>query len=337
MTVSAALGQDSDQHRFGREFSGFVLVIAWAVLSYAAAFRSFGVGRDYIEYLAFYERIPVFLSTSVQRFELGFSFLAWFFRYVVNVDYGWFALVIVATALGIKFFLFWKYLKYPVLAAIYYCITFYAIHEYTQIRTAIALSFGYLAMHLFYKRSYAFGAICLFIGVSFHTSIIVLLPVYIFAIYAKRYFFWVAVALGVLVVVGTSLPLRDIALQLFSSANPLLDAYAENREMLEISIFSINNLGLLVALLLGVAAGWYHESRYHALFLIMSFGAILAVVGLAGVPMVAQRTKEVFYVATVFLAHRSSFRIKALPAIGALWLTGGLLFYLNLQSDVLGG
>lgn len=337
VTVAPPLLSDAKQRGISRDLGAFALVVLWAVMSYAAAFRSFGVGRDYIEYLAFYDRIPSDLSTSVQRFEIGFTWLAWFFIYGLDLGYNWFALFVVSISLGIKFFLFWKYLKHPLLAAIYYCLIFYPIHEYTQVRTAIGLALGYLALHFAYEHRFAKAVIAFVAGVAFHTSVFVLLPVYLAAVYARRNVATLAVVAALILVFGFSSSLRSSALGLFSAANPLLDAYAQNRELQEISILSLNNLGLVLALIAGFAGGWLQESRYHALFFVISVSSVLAVIALAEVPMVAQRTKEVLYVATVFLAHRSSVKIKTLPAFAMLWATGSLLFYLNLQSDVLGG
>lgn len=319
-----------------RKAGAAALFLAWAILSYAAAFRSFGDGRDYLEYLAFYERIPVYLSASVQRFEPGFTLSAWFFQYVLHTSYGLFALSIVSISLGIKFFLFWKYLRHPVLASIYYCITFYPIHEYTQIRTAIALSFGYLSLHLAHERKFVPCAAFYILSVSFHTSAIFLLPVYFAAPYARRWFVVIVAVAITVFALGLSDSIRGIALNLFSGANPLLEAYAQNREMMEISIFSVNNICLLVAIFLGISAGWLKESQYHEIFTIISLAAVLSIIAFISAPMISQRMKEVFYVATVFVAHRSRLRLKTMPAIGLLWATGGLLFYLNLQSDVLG-
>nr|WP_237452813.1 EpsG family protein [Qipengyuania pelagi] len=324
-------------HLGSRELSALILVVAWGFLSYAAATRLFGLGRDYIEYLSFYQAVPVYLSTSTQRFELGFSFAAWLFRYVINVDYPWFAFAIIATSLGIKFFLFWKYLRYPLIGAVYYLVTFYPIHEYTQVRTALGLALGYLALHLAYERRFVRAVIAIAIGATFHASVVILLPMYLAATYGRKSFPALSVVSILILAVGLSDSLRSSAISFFSDINPLLAAYAQNREFNEISIFSLNNIGLLLAIFLGFFAGWQKESRYHSLFFVISIGAILVVIGLSGVPMVAQRVKEVLYVSTIFVAHRSVFSYRNIPAVMMLWLTGGLLFYLNLHSDVLGG
>ena len=158
----------------GRQAQTAALIVAWLLLTCAAGFRWLGDSRDYLQYLAYYDQIPPYLSFNYTRFEPGFHVCAWFARTYLNLEYDYFVLIVAGVSLAIKFHLFRKYLRYPLLAVITYAAIFYPVHEYTQIRIGIALAFGYLTIHNLYEKRYLWGAIWFVPAYLFHTSAIVL-------------------------------------------------------------------------------------------------------------------------------------------------------------------
>ena len=96
------------------------MVMAWLVLTLAAGFRLLGEGFDYVTYATYYLYIPELLSFEDTRFEPGFHLVAWFFRHKIGLSFDQFSMLIVAISLGIKFYLFRKYLAHPMLAVLAY-------------------------------------------------------------------------------------------------------------------------------------------------------------------------------------------------------------------------
>lgn len=339
MIVSPPLTAQAEPRGAAFQISGHAqiaaLVIAWFILSFGAAFRWFGLGRDYLEYLHYYETIPPYLFTSGTRFEPGFHFVAWFFRTYLNLDYGYLVLFISGTALAIKFYLFRKYLKYPLLAAATYVAVFYPIHEYTQVRAGIALALAYLAIHLLLEKRYIFGALGFVLAYTFHTSVVVLPFAFLVSRYVRGNLAVFVIAAGTALLFYVSDQVRVLIVSLFSGSNPLLQAYVDNRTFESVSLFSVNNLLLMAALAAAVAGGWFRFSRYHATFLTLALGAIVAIAVFASAPMIATRIKEVLFVSVIFLMYRSPITLRTLPPVALLWANALLLAYLAFREGLI--
>lgn len=323
------------KHRLGDHTQTTILVAVWAILTLVAAFRWLGIGRDYLEYLAYYETIPAYLFTSTSRFEPGFQLLSWLFRNQLDLDYGYLVLLVSGASLGIKFYLFRKYLRYPLLAAATYVAIFYPIHEYTQIRTGLALALAYLAVHKLLEGRWLAGAAFLVAGYLFHTSVIVVPVAFLAARFIRGNVIVFALGIVAAALFLISDQLRAFIVTIFSSANPLLQAYVENRTLDVVSIFSVTNLLLLAAVVAGIAANWFNAGRYHATFLTMAIGAVLAVLVLSSAPMIAVRTKEVLFVSVVFLAYRSRITLRNFAAMGFLWILAIVTAYLAFREGLI--
>lgn len=336
--MSVRLQHEQDVARIASVRNGAVttvMVLTWALLSFAAAFRWLGPGRDYFEYLHYYNTIPYQFAFSDTRFEPGFHVVAWVFRNVFNVEYSILALVLVGVSLGLKFYLIRRYLSHPLLAMFTYIALFYPTHEYAQIRTALALAIGYGAVHLLFEKKYLTGGIAFILGVTFHYSVIMLALVYVGAQYVRgRAAVFVLVASFVVVTV-LSAQLVGLATDVFSSYNPLLKYYISNSYFNdEVRITSLNNLLPLAALVLAVLLGWFGYGRYHATFLTMSLASLVAIVLLSGSPVVAQRLKELLFVSVIFLIYRSPIVVRNLPPIILIWATSALLLYLAFREGL---
>lgn len=313
-----------------------VMVLTWGLLSLAAAFRWLGPGRDYFEYLYYYNTIPYQFALSDTRFEPGFHVVAWFFRNILNVDYGILALALVAVSLGIKFYLMKRYLSHPLLAMITYIALFYPTHEYAQIRTALALALGYGAVHLLFERKYLLGIAGFVLGVTFHYSVVMLALVYVGAQYVRGRAAVIMLAAGLVIVTVFSEQIVGTVTDVFSSYNPLLRYYVSNSYFnAEVRITSLNNLLPAAALGLAVLFGWFGYGRYHATFLTMSIASLVAIVLLGGSPVVAQRLKELLFVAVIFLIYRSPIVLRNLPPIILIWANAALLLYLAFREGLL--
>ena len=313
------------------------MIISWLFLSFASGRLLFGPSRDYYEYLGYYESIPVTFSVLDTRFEPGFHAVAWLFRNWFQADLSTLIIVLAMASLAVKFLLFRKYLQYPLLAVLFYTVLFFPIHEYTQYRVGISLAFGYWAIHLLLDRRFVWAVVLFALSFSFHYSSILLLIVGFGGLFVRGR--WAVAVVVAAAVIGATLiePLRFMLEDLFGALNPLSGSYLDNKAMIEgVSLTSVNNLLLIAAVACYIAAGYYSRGRYHAVFLTMTIASLVPIALLPEAPVIAQRSKEVLFVAVIFLACRSRLRAPDLPGLafvaamtgllGYLWVAGGIIF-----------
>ncbi|RYE56338.1 MAG: EpsG family protein, partial [Hyphomicrobiales bacterium] len=217
-----------------------------------------------------------------------------------------------------------------------YIALFYPTHEYAQIRTAFALALGYAAVHFLLERKFAKGIIWLIVGVTFHYSAIMLGVVYVAAQYMRGRAAIAILVAGLVVVSLFSNEIVGAVTDVFSSYNPLLKYYISNSYFdNEVRLTSLNNLLPAAALALAIALGWFSYGKYHTTFLAMSIAGLVAIALLGGSPVVAQRLKELLFVAVIFLIYRSPIVLRNLPPIILIWANAALLLYLAFREGLL--
>lgn len=319
-----------------KAFSSFVLVVAWALLTLGAGNLWFGVPRDYYEYLPWYENLNLYFDYTQSRFEPGFYALAWFFRHILEAQFGLLVGAISAISLGIKFWLFKRHLHYPVLAMLCYVAIFFPIHEYTQYRAALSLSFGYLATHMLLNRRWFWAGALFLVSVSLHGSSLLLFAVSIGGYFLRGNKSALFIAIATLISATFFEQIRFAIEEIFSQINPLTAAYLENTANLEnVSILSINNLLLIALCLSAIFLGYYQRTRYHMLFLTITLSSISPLILLSSSPIIAQRAKEVLFVAMIFLVFRGPFRLKDGPVLVLALAQAALLCYLAVREGVI--
>jgi hypothetical protein len=291
------------------------LVFVWLVLSLAAAFRWFGEGRDYLGYLEFYETFFSDDPFSEMRMEIGYVLAAWLFRHVLELDYAWFALSLVATALGLKFLLIWRITSAPLYATVAYAMLFYPVHEYTQIRLAVALGFAYLGLHEAFRRRIWLALLLLAAGLSFHYSVALLIGcalIYAFLRNPVRGLLPLLICLAVAWIATAGLAFID----LLQAVNPFAEAYLANLEDAPApTLLSVSNLLYLAALLVApFVLPW--RSGEFALHYLLTAAALVAFVLLLDIPVFAHRIKELLAVSAVFWVFRfEPAGYRAVPAL----------------------
>lgn len=317
-------------------FSNGLLIISWVTMTLAVGNLWVGVPRDYYEYLPWYDNLFAYFDYTQSRFEPGFYALAWIFRYVLGANFNFFIGFIAAVSLGIKFWLFKRYLHYPIIGVLLYSAIFFPIHEYTQYRAALSLSFGYLAVHFLLEKRWALTILLFIIAISLHGSSILLFIV-AFGGYFLRGNKAALVILCFTILFSLYFSdLRNLIEQLFNIINPLTSAYISNTANLEdVTIYSINNIFFMAMCGFAIIAGYYQRTRYHMLFLTISITSITPIILLSDSPIIAQRAKEVLFVAMVFLVCRSQFRLKDTPVLAFAVAQAFLLLYLRVREGVL--
>ena len=259
------------------------------------------------------------------RFELGFVLLAFFSKFVLHTDYYIFASMITSVALVIKFFSF-RFLRYPLFAMIFYVMNWYPLHEYTQIRAAIAISILFLSVeYIFQKR------LIIFVGLSilaafFHSSVIMVSGI-LFLAYQVRTRSLLA---GFIIVCGTASVapfLFVLGLPYLTQLNPLLPAYLENVGAENLPNFLSGANILTVLFLVFVAfSGTLNNERRRTFFLISCAG-LAVFVGFSGIPVLAHRLKEALLVFMTFIAFEYPVNWRTVPqTLAATALSAWVLY-----------
>lgn len=313
----------------------------WLALTLGNAFSLFGADRrDYTAYLDYFNTLPPNLSFEDARFEPGFQFVSWFFAILLEQRYEMLLLVVAGFALGIKMFLFRRYLAHPWLALGFYLLLFYPAQEYTQIRAALAIGLTYLAGHLALERRWIWAALLVVVAMNFHASILILVAALLIAPLLGINLPTAAMAGTVAVVLLGSLLRLDVLLNvlanLFSSINPLVRNYVENVDAeAAIRLTSVNNLLLLAFLLSAIGVGWLGDGRYRRVFLLVGCFSIPVLLIFAGSPVIAQRSRDVLMVGLIFATFRLPLRLKDMLPVGFLALEALLLAYLAVDAGII--
>jgi len=261
------------------------------------------------------------------RFERGYTLLAWVFKYILGLRYAEFYLALVSTSLGIKLRLIWKYTSSPIFATMVYAFLFYPLHEYTQIRVAVALGFAYLALHHGLQKKLRKTIIFIFLALTFHYSlaiVFIVAGIFFFFRHNKILFFFATIAVFILLAIGSLQKLPYFLNEL----NPLTSAYLENvSDVVKPNLFSGSNI-LYCMILLSSAylfKPWRKESSFLWFFLAIMGLSSFAI--LLDYPVFAHRIKEIFMFSTVFLTFQ--FKLLSTRAVPAFLMLLNGIWVLN--------
>lgn len=134
--------------------------------------------NDYISYHMMY--IFPDMEAGTQRIEPGFKLINYICRKIgMSYDFYWFMLCFIT--LSIKIHVLSKTnVRHDILLLLIlsYFLSLFILHETTQIRAALAIAFGYLA--ILNRSSMIKYIICLCIACTFHYSAVIFLPCTIF-------------------------------------------------------------------------------------------------------------------------------------------------------------
>lgn len=147
-------------------FYGLVLV---------SGLKFFGPDPDYQAYVDFvktldadkFYEVTFQLITSINNFLAPDNFYITFFIYAL-------------LAISLKAYIILTYSKMPVFSVFVYLSMFFFLHEYTQIRAAVAVGFYLLAVYYLSKDNYKVYFASVIFAVLFHWSAVILLVGYLF-------------------------------------------------------------------------------------------------------------------------------------------------------------
>ncbi len=321
----------------GPDIFAVVAIVATVILTLASAGQWLGIGPDYLEYEKFVDSVTPYLRVGYSRFEPGFEFVTWFF--VQIMDRGVFSLFLVlcGLALSIKFYLIRCYTHSPMLAAIAYVFLFYPLHEYIQIRVAVAVAFSYLGVMLMLERRYVWAAVAALIGALFQSSSIIIIIVAAVGVFGSLPV--IAGSSLLLLVTASSLNVFGFITQLFVSLNPLAEGYLTNAVRAgEVNVFSITNILWLLSLMSITALGNVQPrtDRFDRCFLTLFIGGFVFLIAFQGSPVVAQRLKELLFVGPLFLVFRRPLSWNTAPGMALMLLNGAVFTYAQFSNGVIG-
>lgn len=314
-----------------------VLAALCLVASLAAGNRWLGWGKDYEQYLIAYNTIsPTFLFGNT-RFELGYEITAWFFAIIAGLPFSVFYVFLCTVALALKFYLFDKYLSSPVFAAFVYMLMFFPVHEYTQIRAAVAISFGFAAIHCIIGRKWLFAAGLSMVSVLFHSSAIVLVSLGAVAVLIPRRLGTVAMPAIIIALLIVSAVASAALGSTFATINPLFYSYLDNVDASQaINIFSVSNFLVITVLLLMFVFRFHVQDNYVFPFLLLPVFGFVFLIVFRSSPVLALRTSEIMMLSIIFAGFRLPLSDKTLVVRGLLLINGAWLIYRAITEGTLG-
>jgi len=299
-----------------------IYIFTWALLSIAAGYRWFGVGVDYPEYREWWDGLLSWDSVREGRFELLFASLGLIFKRA-GFSLGAYYASLIAVALGIKFTLIYRHTRWPLLALASYVAIFYFLHEYTQVRAAVAIAFGLLATFAWTRRNYVSAAAWLVLGATFQSSVLALGVGFVFAVSLSNA--WAMVGWGVVAAAAAYVASTIDPVSVLVAFNPLVESYITTADTYEPpNIYSPQNVLLVAAIGASAVAALRDREPVYRLSLAMCVLALVAFFLFYSVPAIGNRLFGLFFVFAVFLSFQSRrFDMAALagPAtlVSAAW------------------
>lgn len=204
---------------------GTIIKLFILISFFISMMQLFGLSRDYINYDIFFTNIRSagFGYIGAQRFELLFSFISWGLTLFIESNLLVYA-ILVCFSLSIKGFVMFSIVpswRIMLFVSLFYFARFFPLHEMTQIRAAIAISFLLLSMTYSFeskkKMSLLFGLAAL----GFHLSSIVFIP---FIYFYRKWRRSEIILLGLLVLI-LSFCLNELILRILAEKVQIVLSY----------------------------------------------------------------------------------------------------------------
>ena len=276
------------------------LALLGSLCSVAAAYRWFGIGRDYLIYFYVYNNISGLGQLGAFHQEIGFLLTLWFCKTYLFLSINQVYLLLIVIALFLKFRLIMKYTSAPILASIVYIAFLYPTHEYTQLRVALALGVAYTALDCYFEKKYLLSVGLFIIAALFHASTLALavgvgVVVTIEKLPPKQAAILLFTLMLVLIFAVSRLSYLADIFHLMSGLNARADVYAQTNYTYEAPTITSSS-SILLIIIVGISPGFLKcikEERMKTLYLLSCFSILLYVLFLS-VPVVAFRLRDLF-------------------------------------------
>lgn len=181
----------------GKKFDKIIFLILVIWMFILSAFRVGGTGEgDYDAYQRFYLAIDTFdnVINPDLHVEIGFRILS-FLGHTAGFSEQYIIIAMAALALIPVSYIIYKYSPYKLLSLLIWFPYFLTMNMHSS-RTSVAAAFGLLFMFLLYEKRIFLALLSLMISVSFHSSSLVLMLIFLTRINLKKlYFFAILVIL----------------------------------------------------------------------------------------------------------------------------------------------
>jgi hypothetical protein len=325
-----------DSNRPSRLQIKFIVLALFALaLSAASVFRWFGETADYERYQYSYNVLDFSSPLDTTRYEPGYVFSEWIFKYLLHADFSFFLFCYLAVALLMKVILFCRMTSSPVLTGIVYALLLYPLHEYTQIRAAMGLSVAYFALFEMLRSRYLRAIVLFCVAVMFHYSAITIAMV-------SALFLWlwnrprsaiVGLAVVSIVLAGWYGSIVDY---FFDVAAPLVAANIMELSQQGDDVRVLSTYSVLIyasVLACGLFLRPLRRKKNSLLFLLSVIGIVLMIF-LKDQPILGSRLRETLEMPILLLAFSGSLAgARLVPAllIGLTALGWNILVFLEMK------
>jgi hypothetical protein len=325
-THAAAIARDGPVVRLYP--AAVVLAVLAAMLAVAAGYRWFGESADYADYLDAYNGMQASSPWENIRYEPGYTLLSWLCKQYLNMPFALFDTLLAGLALALKFRLLWKYASAPIVAALVYLIFPYTMHEYIQIRSAVAIGLGYTALDAWLEKRHLTAIVFMLLAALFHVSALVLTAIAALSFFSMRLkpATIAAVFAGGTAAVYLLVSQVVAVLQSMKYANPLIGAYIDRTLSQEApNLFSGHNILAFLVLVSSALFLRPWQDRKNGFFFLLGIWTLALYLALPGLQMLVLRITEMFLFAYFLFVFRFDFchqsRIPAVMlTLFSLWM-----------------
>ncbi|MGB7414048.1 MAG: EpsG family protein [Thermosynechococcaceae cyanobacterium] len=309
-----------------------VIIIALVLLASLLTFSNFfGESRDYHAYDIFFQHVLIngCSNTQAYRFELGFQYFSCLLALAVNSPNAIYAVItavslfpklcIVARIATLNSIKIAKISISFVLAVLMYMTRFFPLHELTQLRVSVGISFVLvsfvyikrdLLLPKFYPRSlrgrdpfkqswkyYLAHTLFLIVGISFHASLLTSIPLLIVQQFARsRKFIVLSSIILFFLLLFFCNAIAIFSFDIFAAGFLYEDGFGQ-----EVNLLSIQKLLDWMLVLMSFILIKPKEHKLSLSLLCLFTYSLAIFYGCANIPIFAHRLSEVFQVFGILL------------------------------------
>lgn len=313
MSIQDRIPQNSVIENASRTAKLFSLIGLSITLGFTSGYRLLGDGFDYWDYVTFYNELGSPINWTYTRFEPGFVYAAWFFKWVLGSSYQLFASTLMTISIFLKFFLFRRYIKHYAFAITAYILIIYPIHEYTQIRISISIAIVLVALHLAFRKKLVLPIILSYLAFNFHYTSVIMVPFILAAYFHDKSVIRKVIIASlpiflIMLYLSTDLLIVTVA-QYSSAADSYLRSttYAMNNDL--VNTYSLAVIIPFAVLISSIILG-FHRDNYRIIFIYMTATSLCITLSFLQFPVFSHRLREIFTVGLLYIAFDNNRFLK---------------------------
>lgn len=294
------------------DFKNYLYILFGIVLFFLTAFRPIGIDNDSENYVAYFRDY----SNPLYETIVEFSFL-WICK-TFNQLFGDARSIFVFYALvgiGIKWIAFRKLSNTVFLVIVIYIGNYFIIHEFTQIRAAVASGLLLLAIKPLGDKKTWTALMLMCIAIVFHYSSVAMLPLLLLSnktLSKTEKYFWALVIPVGYVMYFVNVSISSLPIPYFQDK---LDTYEDLKDQGMFDEVNVFNLVFLVRIvifyyLLYMYDTIKHYNKYATIMLKMLSLSLFCFPALSALPVLSFRVSEIYGIIEVILFTTIFYTIK---------------------------